>query len=255
MIEAGKFENFELRVLETARTLDYPPTPNLAGAFLRGAHAVRRPPPRWAYALAIVLVVLITLLSVPEVRARILEFFRIGAIQIELPTADPVQGTPTSENLEQYGDLIPISNLSGETTLANARKMVDFPVPLPTYPSTLGDPDHIYIQSIESGADFIVLAWMDAENAEKVEIALYVIGPGITLTKGPVEELQATSVNGHPAAYIRGMHYLQVDRLPGYGVLVQAPALIWEAGGITYRIEADLPIEEMVRIAESLRVE
>lgn len=255
MIEAGKFENFEFRVLETARTLDYPPTPNLAGAFQRGAHAVRRPPPRWAYALAIVLVVLIALLSVPEVRARILEFFRIGAIQIELPTAEPIRGTPTSENLEQYGDLIPISNLSGETTLANARKMVDFPVPLPTYPSNLGDPDHIYIQSIESGADFIVLAWIDAENAEKVEIALYVIGPGISITKGPVDEIQATLVDGHPAAYIRGMHYLQVDRMPDYGVLVQAPALIWEADGITYRIEADIPLRELIRIAESLNVD
>jgi len=133
--------------------------------------------------------------------------------------------------------------------------MVDFPVPLPTYPSNLGDPDHIYIQSIESGADFIVLAWIDAENAEKVEIALYVIGPGISITKGPVDEIQATLVDGHPAAYIRGMHYLQVDRMPDYGVLVQAPALIWEADGITYRIEADIPLRELIRIAESLNVD
>lgn len=254
MIASKDFQEFETRVLGAARTLSYPSTPDIVGAFAHRTSPAQGPARRLAYALAIVLVTIAALLAVPEVRARILEFFQIGGVRIELPEATPTVEIPEAANeLEQYGNLISVSNLTGETTLDEIREIVDFDIPLPAYPAFLGEPDHSYLQRIEPGQYFVIMAWMQTEESEQVEIALYVIGPGITLTKGPVEELQATSVNGHPAAYIRGMHYLQVDRLPDYGVLVQAPALIWEAGGITYRIEADLPLEELVQIAESLK--
>ena len=245
------FDNLERSILQTAQSFTYPPTPNLATSFFPA-----RPIPRsrtWAYALVALMVALAALLAVPEVRARLLELLQIGAVQIEVaPTVSVESEGATDLPFESLEQLIAVSNLSGETSLQDARANVDFPVPLPTYPASLGSPDHVYLQSIEPTRNFVILVWLDPENSDAVELAIYVIGTGVSITKGPVEELQTTSVNGNPAAYIRGAHYLQVDRSPDYGVLIQAPALIWEAEGITYRIEADLPLEELVRIAESL---
>ena len=256
MIGPQNLGQFEGRVLDAARSFTYPPTPDLADMSVRRRGSVRRPTPRWAYAIAVVVVTLTALLAVPKVRAVLLEFLQIGAVQIEVSPESQTEEKPEARNeFDPLENLISASDLMGETTLIGARDMVDFPIPLPTYPSDLSEPDHVYVQSVERGKNFIILTWMDNEDATKVEIAIYIIGPGISLTKGPVEEIQARSVNGHPAAYLRGAHYLQVDGTLDYGVLVHAAALVWEADGITYRIEADLPVGELVQIAESLSAE
>jgi hypothetical protein len=245
-----KFDKLERSILQTAQNFPYPPTPDLV-ARSPLAHALTRSR-TWAYALAALLVALAALLAVPEVRARLLELLQIGAVRIEVaPTPTEQLGLATQEEFQSLDRLIAVADLKGETSLDEARLRVDFAIPLPTYPPVLGTPDHVYVQSIEPPDSFVILVWMDAEAPNEVELAFYVIGPGITLTKGPEEELLVTSVNDAPAAYVHGAHYLHTE-LPDFGVLVQAPALIWEADGITYRIEADLPLEELVRIAESL---
>ena len=74
-------------------------------------------------------------------------------------------------------------------------------------------------------------------------------------TKVPVspQTLAVVEVNGQPGAYVRGEHMLIVDGEVQFGFLVDAPALIWEQGQLTYRIEANLPLEELLLIAESLK--
>ena len=253
MIETKDFERYEKSMFALLAGFEYPRTPDLAASFRRSTSVSRSKPMARAFAIALLLVAVAALLAVPEVRARLLEFLQIGGVRIEVPVQKESNPTATvNDSIDQLGQPIRLSNLSGETTLEVARDNIDFAIPLPTYPSTLGAPDHVFVQNVERGKSFVILTWMDVEDPEKVDLALYVIGPGISITKGPVEELLATSVNGQPAAYVRGIHYLEVDRLPDYGVLVQAPALIWEADGVTYRIEADLPVSELVRIAESL---
>lgn len=65
------------------------------------------------------------------------------------------------------------------------------------------------------------------------------------------EELQ---INGHRAAYIQGGHLLVVQGFHQAGVLVAGPALIWEGGnGLTYRLESDRPLDQLIRIAESIQ--
>lgn len=253
MTEILEFERFEKNILAEARRFEYPRTPDLAGSFGQAPKLAKRKPIGWAFAIALVLVTIAALLAVPEVRAGILEFLRIGAVQIELPnTKEPTPISTPVKDLIDLSQLIASSNLEGETTMEQARENVDFPIPLPTYPSSLGEPDHVFVQSIDPNQNFVILVWMNSVDAEKVDLALYVIGPDVTLTKGPVEELLATSVKGQPAAYVRGEHFLEVNNLPNRAVLVTATALIWESDGITYRIEADLPVSELVRIAESL---
>jgi hypothetical protein len=252
MSELRDLEILENRLLNAGRTFIYPRTPDLPGAFQRRSLPASPSWRRWAIGVAILLAAIAALFAVPEVRARLLEFLQIGAIRIEPPAIETPTQPPDENKDREYGTLIPISHLSGETTLEDARTEVDFPISVPTYPSDLGAPDHVYVQQVEPGASFVVITWMNVEDPEAVALAFYVIGPGVSITKGPVDQLQAEEVDGEPAAYIRGMHFLQVDRLPDYGVLVQAPALIWESKGITYRIEADLPVDVLIRIAESL---
>jgi hypothetical protein len=248
MNNSADMQSLERRLLEAGRNLTYPRTPDLARTFLRRSHQVAPQWRRWAFALVILLTAIAALLAVPEVRARVLEFLQIGAVHIEAPVPQETQ-----ENKEWlYGRLISFSALGGETTLDEARVTVDFSIPLPTYPADLGTPDHVYVQHMEPERYFVILTWVEEQDDSEVRLALYVIGPGVSITKGPVDQIQVVEVNGQPAAYVRGAHFLRLDSREDYGVLVQAPALIWESDGITYRIEADLSIEELVRIAESL---
>lgn len=248
MTELRELKILENRLQDEGRSFTYPNTPDLASAFLRAPGAAR---PRWqrlAIGIAIVLTALASLLVAPEVRARLLEFLQIGAVRIE-----PHATEETLQNKNRlYGPLISISSLGGETTLEEARAIVDFSIPLPTYPADLGAPDHVYLQHIERERYFVILTWLEEQDDSEVRLALYVIGPGVSITKGPVEQIQVVEVNGQPAAYVRGPHFLQLDAREDYGVLVQAPALIWESEGVTYRFEANLSVEELVHIAESL---
>jgi hypothetical protein len=68
--------------------------------------------------------------------------------------------------------------------------------------------------------------------------------------------VEETTVNGRPALWTEGPYLLQFRR-DGHTVtevqrLVEGHVLIWAEGEITYRLESDLPLEEAVRIAESL---
>lgn len=252
MSEIKVLDQLENYLLAAGRSFAYPPTPDIAGAILRPPSPGRSPRRRWAYALAIVLVAITALLAIPEARARILDFLQIGAIRIDTPVNNPAEEVTEQNGLDQVGPLIPISDLIGETSLEEARRAVDFGIPLPAYPADLGEPDHVYIQQLEPRETFVIMTWMEPEDPERVAMAIYVIGPGVSLTKGPVDQIRAVSVAGAPAAYIRGAHFLQANGVEDYGVLVQSPALIWETEGITYRIEAELPLDELIQIAESL---
>lgn len=239
-----------------AGALAYPPTPNLAaGAALRKP----RPAPRLSWALAAAALALAaSLLTVPSVRARVADFLRVGGIEIRLPgdsapkhLSNKVGGfVPYSGR--QYGSVVLLSDLSGEMSLAEARRQVNFEISLPAYPPTLGAPDRVYVQGVED-AQYVILAWLKADDPSETDMALYILGPGARLGKGEPEAVSIFSVNGNPAALVIGNHFLMVRGEPNSGVLVQAPALIWESGGLTYRIEANWPIQQMLLTAESIQ--
>ncbi|MGH2581295.1 MAG: hypothetical protein ACRDFQ_00170, partial [Anaerolineales bacterium] len=177
------FAYLESRLAVAAGVMVYPRTPDLAAAFLR-RETLARPRRNLAWAIAILLVAVASLLAVPEVRARLAEFLQIGAVRVLLPqpTETVRTGAPTATASRVPTEIITsVLELDGETTLENARASVDFPIELPTYPSDLGPPDHVFLQSLLNGS-YVVLAWVD--DFGDVEVALYVIGEGVTLEKG-----------------------------------------------------------------------
>jgi hypothetical protein len=176
-----------------------------------------------------------------------LDFFQIGAVRI-FPTAPPA-ATPVPSLTP--GPLIPgLFDLAGETTLSSAREQVPFPILLPSYPPDLGEPDLVFVQK---DGPMVILVWLDA-SGKKPLLSLHEIAPGaITLTKMEPQVILETQVNGQYAVWATGPYVLELrngDR--DVRRLVAGDALIWKAGEITYRLETQLPLEEALKIAESL---
>jgi len=215
--------------------------------------------------MGLLVLVLAVLFAVPSVRAEIIRFFQVGVVRIfpasptltaepSLPQV-PMTATPDTFTPQPGGNQplysVTISRLAGETSLFNARISSPFPIRLPAYPEDLGRPDHIYVQ--EDGL-MVILVWTDPDDPERARLSLHEIGPeGIQVSKYEPRVIQETQVNGVYAVWAQGPYLVQLTS--GSYVFrrtVEGNTLIWEEGGITYRLESDLSLEETMRIAESI---
>jgi len=255
----------EEHLLDIARTFHYPPTPDIAGAERRRLTTDARYRPKrqvkllWAAAIGIILI-LASLLSVPTVRAAVMEFLQIGAVQIFLgrPTATlspHPAGMPTAEATPPFViyDLVSIFDLDGETTMQEVMKNSSVPLRLPTYPPGLGEPDRVFLQDMDGF--MLVLVWTDPDNPAKARLSLHIIEPGsFTIKKIQPELLQTTQVNGREAIWAVGPYPIHLKN-KGLDIrrMVNGYVLIWTDGELTYRLETELPLEEAVKIAESLK--
>jgi hypothetical protein len=231
------------------------------------------------------------LLAVPQVRAAVGEIvIRIGAIRIFVPapTATPaatplpptatlgraqalITATPAprptstprpSPTIDeaQLGPLASLGRLAGETTLEAAKSKLQFPPRLPTYPADLGPPDKLFVQNLGPEANTAIAVWTVPGRPDQVRLSLWQIRGDEFAKKNEFTQftISETSVHGRRAVWVRGSHMLQLKQ-PGsnneyeLGRLVTGNVLIWVEGEITYRLETTLPLEEAVKVAESLR--
>lgn len=259
---------FETRLRRLAQEFDYPHTPQVADRVMKElrAPAVRRLPlRRLAQGLLIAFLLLASLMAVPPVRAAVLEFIQIGIVRILPPRpADtgtveaPVTATPLPPSTGTVDastpSLLPfLDQVAGETTLAEARGQVDFPIPLPQSPVDLGQPAHVYVQ--DANGWMVVLVWLDPQDPARIHMSLHLIESGSwAIEKVRPTIIQETTVHGLRALWTEGDYPLLLrDRNIVYIRLVKGHVLIWEQAGITYRLESDLSLEEAVRTAESLQ--
>lgn len=274
-------EQLEAQLQAASQALLYPPTPDIARAVSRRlvVRPKRRPATRLAWVLVIALVLLVSLLAVPTVRAQILEFLQIGVIRIFLvePTPTPIPPLPTStfaplaagiptlprpsptarptnSPRPTFTPVASLLDLAGETSLETALEQADFPVMLPAYPPDLGAPDRVFLQDL--GGQVLVLVWLDEADPEKVRLSLhqYVGRENLTGLKYNPPVIQVTTINGKQAVWATGPYVLEL-RNGQYDMvrLIEGNVLIWADNDVTYRLETDLPLEEAVRIAESLK--
>ena len=168
---------------------------------------------------------------------------------LEAPrTATPEANTPASS------DLIPILNqIAGKTTLAEAQKLVAYPILLPSYPSDLGDPNLVYVQN--AGGYMTILIWLVPGQPDKASMSLHFIpNDSWVIKKFEPKVIQERSVNGQRAVWTEGPYPLILrNSNVEFTRLVNGHVLIWTDGDITYRLETDLPLDEAVKIAESLQ--
>jgi hypothetical protein len=280
---AGPNTEWEARLRATVRAFPYPPTPDIAGAVRRRLEAESARPaglrPRQAWVVVAVLLILGGLLAVPQVRAAVVQFRQIGAIRIFLteptPTVTPTVApspsllppavdTPSSASTEERPTATPrpsptplfsVLDLAGETTLVEAQQKAGFPIRLPTYPPDLGPPDRVFLQDL--GGPVAVLAWLDPDQPDRVRLSLHQLGPGTFGQKFEPPVVRETTVHGERALWTEGPYLLQFQRggqvLYETRRLVTGHVLVWVEDDITYRLETDLPMDEAVRVAESLR--
>ena len=229
-------EDFEVGVQQTARAFAYPPTPTIR------LRRQRRPLRRWVQMAAVLALLLIALLAVPDIRAQVIAFFRIGAVQVILTTA-----TPPAEFAS--GDLpSSVLDFPGVTTLDDARQQVGYPIPLP---AALPAPDRVYL--IDAPRPLAVLAWLN--DAGAVDVSLHLLPPGTYAFKMVQGDAESTQVNGQAAVWLTAPHwYMLQTRGDAYQMRqVTMPALVWQAAdGMTYRLETNRPLADARRLAESI---
>jgi hypothetical protein len=256
----GAGDDWETTVQETARHFAYPLTPDITGRLRQQPGQRRQVAGRiWRVAAAAVLALIVVTVTVPEVRAFVLEMIRIGAVRIFLiePTATTTTSTarPTQTPFPTPVLLNSVLELPGETTLAAAQAVMNNRIHLPTYPADLGAPERVYIQQLN--APLVTLVWMVPGKPEQVRLSLEVLDNNLIANKlYPYEGVrQEVQINGRRAEWLTDAHevwYFGGDR--EFRRVVRTPVLIWQAaaGVLTYRLETDLSLEEAIKVAESM---
>jgi hypothetical protein len=264
-------EQWEQVVQQTAKGMEYPPTPAMTRAKQSQIVPVPRrfPTRRLAQIAAVLLIVFAVMFSVPEIRAAILDAIRIGVVTIFLggeptptetiePTAGALQPTrrPTSTPRPEPTPLQSVFDLPGEqVTLDEARAATSFPLRLPTYPPDLGEPDVVLLHRLP--AAFVSLIWYQPDNPDEIRMLLQILNEDAVASKFyryNGQNLIETTVKNQEAIWLPDAHeqvfyQIQTDLRRQ----VYLPTLIWQTGLITYRLEINATMEEAILIAESLQ--
>jgi len=257
-------ELFEKRLISISKGFDYPRTPDIARSIMTHLRPATRPrffSRSLAWSLTILLILFSSLMLIPPARAAIIEFIQIGVVRIfGSPATPPVEEIPstvvpiTATPGPTLPALIPIlEDIAGEMTLEEAQQTLDFPILLPSYPPDLGDPDRIFVQDAEG--KMAILVWVDLrQQSEQILMSLHFIPRGSwAIDKAEPAVIQETSVNGQRAIWAVGPYPLRLYNGDlQFRRLIDGHVLIWEEENITYRLETDLPLEEAIKIAESL---
>lgn len=205
----------------------------------------------WLQLAALVLLAL--LLITPPARAGVASLIRIGAVRIGLATES--SATPAPHSSPTPMPLPSLLDLAGATTLAQARTQAGFPIRLPTYPPDLGPPQYVFLQQLDG--PMVVLVWTDPTHPDSPRLALFEMTSNVFVQKSQARIVAETTVDGQPALWTEGPYFVEVysGGQVSYSlrVLVNGHVLVWEAHGITYRLETTLPLDQAVQIAESLR--
>lgn len=256
-------ESTETAVRETARHFVYPPTPDIASATRRRMATNHRPIHALRLAAAVLLMLAILTLAVPEVRAFVLEIIRVGVVEVffiepsatPTPTPDATAARPT--RTPRPPDPTPVLSaldLSGETTLAQARTSVDFAILLPAYPSDLGQPDHVFVQDF--GGTVVTLVWLEPDQPARIRLVLQLLDDEVIASKYyPMEgNSQSVMVNRRQGLWLTDVHQSYFfGRDQEFSRIVNTNVLIWPQSRLTYRLETDLPLEEALQIAASVK--
>ena len=215
----------ELRALPIA----FPEEPDLAPGVLA---RLERPARRWWLAPALVAIAAAgALLAIPQTRAAILDLLRIGGVEVRRVETQP------------RAPVRPPA-LGREVSFATAQRTVDFPLLSPR------DPFTAYVDE-----PMVNLRWkryvLSQWHGEQLAFATKQLGPG-SRTVG-------VSVRGANGLWITGARHEIIYRDPKTDEVVAKTrrlvgnVLIWEDGGITYRLEGARTVADARAVARNLR--
>jgi hypothetical protein len=260
-----ELDRLEIALRTTARGFEYPPAPDISAAVrsVLGRPRVRALPRAFAIVAIVALLLAAVMLAVPQARAQLAGLWRIGVINIisgtppalepaaQIPvTATPI-GTPPAA---ATGAFVPpdLRSLSGLTTLERAEERSGFRILQPSHPVDIGPPDLVFQQD---ELEMVILVWLDPADESQVVLSLYEFSSSNPVAnKFEPRILEETTVGGSPALWVEGPYPLQVTQGEfEWRRIVEGRSLLWESGGITFRLESLLSLEESRLIAESLQ--
>ena len=226
--------DFEAHITRIARAFPYPAPPVPATPHRKG----------WLrYGLVAAVLMMVMVVTIPPVRAAVLDFLRIGVVEIRLgEPADIDSAVP-----------IDLDMLAGQTSLEEAMAQTDFPIRLP---EDYGPPDRVYLQTYNDGA-MLITAW--DEHDDRPAITLFHFDLRAYVPKGNLDlnVIQRTHVRGNSAIWTDTPHTVQFLRqgevIDMPQLLVDGGVLIWTDQWVTYRLEGAQSLQEALRIAHSLR--
>lgn len=224
---------------------EFPPTPSLEGDVLRrlDARPERRFPAR-TLTVVLALVACALLLAFSE-RAR-------SAVEDILDLVPGVEIQRSSGLPPPAAMLAPLSDFGRPVTLAEATILAGFPLRLP---EEIGSPDRVFVDRGAGGAA-VTAVWGGESDLASVILTQW--SPARLLFRklvlSPDTLVDSVDVDGTKGLWIRGeeheVFYVGMDGRSRRGEPVLAGrVLAWERDGVVYRIEADVPLQRMLRLA------
>ena len=259
---AERFDVLESRLRALAAETEFPPTPDVAAA-VRSRIAVAPVPPkrfrfarrpsRRALAVAIACVVALpaaAIAAVPGARHAVLDWLGLRSVRVRtvpaLPPAPPGPGSRPSGR--------PGADLGRRATLARARAQLPFSVRVPR---ALGSPPRVFLASSPPGGR-VSLIYRGPPRLLVTEFRGSHTRTFLEKTAGPGTTVERVRVSGAPGAWLAGRPhgFIYAD---AHGVIreestrVAGNVLLWERGGVVFRLEGRVSKAAALRIARSFR--
>lgn len=209
-------------------------------------------------AVALLLVVVLAVVSVPGTRTAVAEFF--GLVEGYRIERVPATVAPTTTGLASITpDPTPtptlLRDVAQRTTLDEAVRRVGFEPALPA--AVAGLEPEVYVLDTGVGTNQVattILRYPTFDLWQARIAGRAFVGKGVP--EGEV--IETPSVKGVPGYWISGFprteRFFDSDgrEVPELTRVVTQNALVWSTAGGNYRIETDLPLAEALLIAESL---
>jgi hypothetical protein len=265
--------DLEGALADLAASLEFPPTPDLAAAVAARldqapAPAPARPRRRWWPAgwrrlavagLAAVLLAAAVLVASPGTREAVARRLGLRGIGVQIGGPPPPTATTTPGARLDLG-------LGPQTTLEEARRRVDFPVLVPTAPG-FSQPDAVFVnQAVPPGGrvDLVYLARPGLPASSFTDAGLLITQfrgqwtPEFLKKVAVAGLVEEVTVGGEPGYWFSGEphFFTYVDARGDFReeqTRLAGNTLIWQRGDLTLRLEGQLPKEQAIRIAESMR--
>jgi hypothetical protein len=221
----------------------------------------RRTQPWWSrFALApvgatLAVILVAAFLLTPGLAARAADVLGLPGVQIfRVPASPPAM--PTTDATARFPG-------RRATTLAEASRLAGFVV---REPAALGQPDEIYVESAPVRVTLVYrtrqglpVTALPGVGALVVQFRGSLDAPVLGKAIGPDTTLEAVPLSSGNAAYwLAGQPHQFFYRdtagnMQPETLRLAGNTLLWEAGGVTYRLEAQVTREEAVRIASTIR--
>lgn len=206
----------------------------------------RRPQPRrWVLAVALVVLALLgATLAIPDARSALFRILHIGGERIEF--VDELPAVPPSPAVDL--DVV----LGQRVTLEEARREAGFD--LRELEET---PDRVYLG--DRGTVWFLYGTPERVRLLVAQTPLLLVDEQLILKKlaGPDTRVEQVVVDGSTGYFLSGALHL-VLLLDANGDVVEESArlaknvLVWESGGVAYRLEGDFGKEDALRLAGML---